>query len=61
MLALGELGEASFGTYKLGKLAIFRKLEMCVLGEVNFRMFELGDLGELISRMLKLGKLSSVK
>ena len=37
-LALGEPGEASVGTYKLGKLlAIFRKLASGELGEASLR------------------------
>ena len=49
-LALGELGDASFGTYKLGKLAIFRKLDSGEnLGEVIFRQLDSGKLVEASS------------
>ena len=52
-----ELGEVSFGIYKLGVLVemSFGLYKLCRLGEVSFGMLKLGELGEVSSGIYKSG------
>ena len=61
-LKLGELGEASFRTYKLDELCevSFGMLKLGELGEVSFRIYKLGELGEVSFGMLELGELGKL-